>query len=298
MVDDFLANQAKAQNRRTVLEEAFPHLGAKDLSKREKRGDGDGATEEVDREKSDRKSRQHKTGSSTGTGAKCSGNSTPTTTAELNLSNICRLHLKQKCRKGDKCNYAHNEPCKFFVTGTCNKGNRCPFPHVEPLTAHAVQERTSPAPTPSPTLTKKAKTAAKVQTAAATGGDDSRSSGAKRVQAQDAPRQLPKQVRFTTAPPEEHELPDDWWQHMSWQTRAQYQANKQRYKGRAHHLTTADMALYNTIDNDEQKARFRAHRLRIDVVKGYTSHPTIGDNFSEALCPATYPHGQLNRITR
>ena len=93
MVDDFLANQAKAQNRRSVLEEAFPHLGATDFPKKKTRGDGDGATEEVDKEKSDRKSQHDKTGSSTGTGAKCSGNSTPTTNAKLNLSNICFLRF-------------------------------------------------------------------------------------------------------------------------------------------------------------------------------------------------------------
>ena len=86
---------------------------------------------------------------------------------------------------------------------------------------------------------------------------------------------------------------------MSWYTNIQF--TKQRYGGNAGkivHMSTADQALHNSIDDVQQRARFRAHRLRLDVVNGYTSSAITGDKFDEPLCSATHTPGQSDRITR
>ena len=63
-------------------------------------------------------------------------------------------------------------------------------------------------------------------------------------------------------------------------------------------MSTADRALHNSIDDVQQRARFRAHRLRLDVVNGYTSSTPTDNSFDESLCSAAHTHGQPNRIVR
>ncbi len=45
---------------------------------------------------------------------------------------ICRLHLKGKCKSGKDCPKRHNPPCRFFQRGECRNGKDCVFPHHQP----------------------------------------------------------------------------------------------------------------------------------------------------------------------
>jgi hypothetical protein len=53
----------------------------------------------------------------------------------------CKYFDDGKCKKGDKCTFAHTyteptkahataAPCKYFVDGKCNKGGDCTFKHM------------------------------------------------------------------------------------------------------------------------------------------------------------------------
>ena len=51
---------------------------------------------------------------------------------------ICRFHLKGKCRAGNSCSMKHNPPCRYVNTKQgCFNGDKCPFPHVKPTTPAA-----------------------------------------------------------------------------------------------------------------------------------------------------------------
>ena len=46
---------------------------------------------------------------------------------------VCRFHLRGKCKAGNACSMKHNPPCRYFgMKNGCRLGDKCLFPHVKP----------------------------------------------------------------------------------------------------------------------------------------------------------------------
>ncbi len=51
------------------------------------------------------------------------------------VNDVCKMHLKGKCKAGKDCSKRHNPPCRFFQRGDCRHGKDCAFPHHQPAAA-------------------------------------------------------------------------------------------------------------------------------------------------------------------
>ena len=49
---------------------------------------------------------------------------------------VCKFHLKNACRDGDECSYAHTATCKHWKAGNCVAGKNCLYAHYDDAKAH------------------------------------------------------------------------------------------------------------------------------------------------------------------
>ena len=49
---------------------------------------------------------------------------------------VCRFHLRNTCRDGDECPYAHTATCKHWKAGNCVAGKKCVYAHYDDAKVH------------------------------------------------------------------------------------------------------------------------------------------------------------------
>ena len=143
-VDTFLESKRETNNRKAILGEALPKLDLKSVGIY-KSGTSTRAGEETTTGKGETE-RLRLTGKShlQSSVFESRENSTERRKVITNTALVCRNHFKGQCKRGNQCQFHHNEPCRFYMAGTCTN-NKCPFPHVD-IAAQAALHVEVPAP--------------------------------------------------------------------------------------------------------------------------------------------------------